>query len=165
VDERARRTVRVAMPADATAFLTERLEASRRVLEERFGEDRLAWKDVQVLTYRPGDYFRAHRDRSAEPGHEASLSRRVAVVVFLNGADGASHPDADTFEGGTLTFYGLLEDPRLRDFGYPLRAEAGLLVAFRPTIVHEVTPVTRGERHVVVAWLVNEDHDPPGALR
>lgn len=155
VDEAARRTVRVAMPPDETALVMERLEATRPALEARFGENRLAWDGVQFLIYRPGDYFRPHRDYSAEPGHEATLRRRVAVVVFLNGTGEATRPDAETFDGGALTFYGLLDEPRLRDVGYPLRAETGLLVAFRASVLHEVTPVSRGARHTVVAWLVD----------
>jgi hypothetical protein len=155
VDEEARRTVRVAMPADAIALVMGRLESIRPALEERFGEDRLAWDGVQCLVYRPGDYFRPHRDHSAEPGHELTLRRRVAVVVCLNGTGEPSGSDAETFDGGALTFYGLLGDPRLRDVGYPLRAETGLLVAFRPSVLHEVTPVSRGQRHTLVAWLVD----------
>ena len=52
-----------------------------------------------------------------------------------------------------VTCYGLLDDPRLRAIGYPLRAETGLLVAFRSDVPREVTPVSRGDRHSVVAWL------------
>jgi predicted 2-oxoglutarate/Fe(II)-dependent dioxygenase YbiX len=163
VDEEARRTVRVAMPADATALVMGRLEAIRPALEERFGEERLAWDGLQFLVYRPGDYFRPHRDHSAEPGHELTLRRRVAVVVCLNGSSEPPGADAETFDGGTLTFYGLLGDPRLRDVGYPLRAETGLLVAFRPSVLHEVTPVSRGQRHTLVAWLVDGCFAPRAA--
>jgi predicted 2-oxoglutarate/Fe(II)-dependent dioxygenase YbiX len=152
------------MPAEEVSLVLDRLEATRPGLEERFAEGALAWDGLQVLVYRPGDFFRPHRDRSAEPGNEVTQRRRVAIVVFLNGAGEASLPDPETFDGGALTFYGLLDDPRLRGVGYPLRAEAGLLVAFRPSVLHEVTPVSRGERHTVVAWLVEPGSAPPTGL-
>jgi predicted 2-oxoglutarate/Fe(II)-dependent dioxygenase YbiX len=160
VDERARRVVRVAMPARESALVLDRLEAVQSALEQRFGEGALAWDGVQFLVYRPGDYFLQHRDRSAEPGNELTLRRRIAVVVFLNGAAEAARPGAETFEGGALTFYGLLDDSRLREAGYPLRAAPGLLVAFRPSVLHEVTPVRRGERYTIVAWLVERNPAP-----
>jgi predicted 2-oxoglutarate/Fe(II)-dependent dioxygenase YbiX len=142
------------MPAEETSLVRDRLDTVRPALEERFAEGTLEWDGLQFLVYRPGDFFLPHRDRSAEPGNEVTWRRRVAAVVFLNGAGEAALPETETFDGGALTFYGLLGDPRLRGVGYPLRAEAGLLVAFRPSILHEVTPVSRGERHTVVAWLV-----------
>jgi predicted 2-oxoglutarate/Fe(II)-dependent dioxygenase YbiX len=152
------------MPAEQASLVLDRLEAVRPALETRFAEGTLAWDGLQFLAYRPGDFFRPHRDRSAAPGNEVTRRRRVAVVVFLNGAGEASLPEAETFDGGALTFYGLLDDPRLRGVGYPLRAEAGLLVAFRPSVLHEVTPVSRGERHTVVAWLVEPSSTPSPGL-
>ncbi len=111
----------------------------------------MAWEGPQFLVYRPGDFFRPHRDRAVEPEDDVTKRRRISIVVFLNGTGETILPE--TFDGGALTFYGLLDDPRLRAVGYPLRAETGLLVAFRSDILHEVTPVSRGERHSVVAWL------------
>jgi SM-20-related protein len=45
-----------------------------------------------------------------------------------------------------------MDDERARSVGFPLIGEAGLLLAFRPNLVHEVTPVTHGERCTVVTW-------------
>ena len=151
LDEEARRTVSVEMRAEEASLVSRHLEAVRPALQQHFSEGTLAWEAPQFLVYRPGDYFRPHRDRPLQPENDVTRRRRISIVVFLNGT-GETTP-AETFDGGALTFYGLLDDPRFRAIGYPLRAETGLLVAFRSDILHEVTPVSRGERHSVVAWL------------
>jgi predicted 2-oxoglutarate/Fe(II)-dependent dioxygenase YbiX len=38
--------------------------------------------------------------------------------------------------------------------GIAVPAQAGLLVVFRPDVLHGVTAVTAGERHTIVAWYV-----------
>lgn len=139
------------MPAQEASLVSGHLEAVRPALQQHFSEGTLAWEGPQFLVYRSGDYFRPHRDRPVEPEDDLTRRRRISIVVFLNGTGETTLPE--TFDGGALTFYGLLDDPRLRAIGYPLRAETGLLVAFRSDILHEVTPVSRGERHSVVAWL------------
>ena len=61
--------------------------------------------------------------------------------------------DPASYAGGSLMFYGLIDDPRTRNHGLPLTAVSGLLVAFRSETVHAVTPVTRGTRFTIVSWL------------
>ena len=56
-----------------------------------------------------------------------------------------------SFSGGYLTFYGLAETANLP---VPIIADPGLLIAFRPDLIHAVTPVTRGLRLSVVSWFV-----------
>src|SRR5205085_9991991 len=71
------------------------------------------------------------------------VRRRVSIVIFLNAGD---------YEGGALTFYGLVDDPSWKTFGFALEATPGLLVAFPSHVRHEVTPVTAGDRYTVVDW-------------
>ena len=94
--------------------------------------------------YRPGDFYRPHRDRAARAGDfvEGARSRRVSVVLFLN----------DGYSGGALTLYGLVDDPKWRAYGFPIAPAPGLLIAFASDLVHEVTPVTAGERCTAVSW-------------
>ena len=79
-----------------------------------------------------------------------SRERPVSAVVFLNASSG--QPTFDTYGGGALTFYGLLDDPRAQGLGLRLEAEEGLLVAFRSEITHAVAPVTHGHRYTAVSW-------------
>ena len=76
--------------------------------------------------------------------------RRLSVVLFLNRQAKEATPGG--FCGGSLVFYGLINDPRAKQIGFPLVAEPGLLIAFPSDLVHEVTPVTDGERYTVVSW-------------
>jgi SM-20-related protein len=125
-----------------------RLLALKPAAEKHFRLRLSGSRPPQFLVYRPGDFFRRHRDSSADPGAgEAATGRKVSAVAFLNGAEGE-----DGYGGGALVFYGLLDDPRGEQVGFPLTPEAGLLVAFRSDVIHEVTPVTHGERCTVVSW-------------
>ena len=46
----------------------------------------------------------------------------------------------------------LRDDPRVELLGIDLRAEPGTLVAFPSSMVHQVRPVTSGERYTLVSW-------------
>jgi hypothetical protein len=80
----------------------------------------------------------------------ASVISRISAVVFLNTT--SPDPAPDTYGGGALTFYGLLDDPRAQSVGLPLDATEGLLMTFPAEIVHSVAPVTHGERYTAVSW-------------
>jgi SM-20-related protein len=103
----------------------------------------------QFLRYRVGDYFQPHADRETE-GPDYVAQRRVSMVIFLNGE--SAEPELDSFGGGRLTFFGLMDGSRADSLGFPLVGERGLLVAFRADIVHSVAPVTQGERYTIVSW-------------
>ena len=103
------------------------------------------------MIYREGDFFLPHEDSGHEPDDvEEVKERQVSAVLFLNAE--SEVPGPDIYGGGSLSFYGLIDDPRMKGRGIPLIGEPGLLVAFRPELVHEVTPVTHGERYTVVTW-------------
>ena len=151
VDENLRRT-KEAIVSDATTSLVKtRLLALQPALEKHYNVTITDLQEPQFLVYREGDFFHAHADRRRDtdaPGF--SKERKVSAVIFLNGE--AEVPGPDVYGGGSLTFYGLMGDPRLKGHGLPLTGEPGLLVTFRPELVHEVTPVTHGERYTIVSW-------------
>ena len=127
------------------------LLSRKRELESHFG---VALSDCQqpaFLSYEAGNFFHRHQDNTyAADLPEFIHRRKVSVVVFLN--DHCHEDRAETFSGGELTFYGLLNDSRLADKGIPLKCREGLLIAFRSDVKHEVRPVTRGERYTIVTW-------------
>jgi SM-20-related protein len=125
-----------------------RLESVRPAVARHFNMALSAPEPASCLTYGPGQFYRAHADRGREGEGEAQ-GRVVSVVVFLNDARG---PAELSFDGGQLIFYDLIAEPRWKGVGLPLEPDAGLLVAFRSEIVHEVAPVTRGTRAVIVTW-------------
>ena len=116
----------------------------------------IALHDVQMpqfLAYRPGDFYAAHSDHARhESAAEFSKARRVSVIVFLNSCE--DQPRDGCYCGGFLTLYGLMSDPRAKGRGFPLAGKAGSLVAFPSDTIHEVTPVTWGERFTIVSWFV-----------
>jgi SM-20-related protein len=136
----------------ATVSLTEsRLLGLQPQLERHFDLPLAGCQEPQFLAYKPGDFYRRHRDSNERAdASPIAQARRVSVVIFLNSESG--HPEEGRYGGGSLTFYGLLDRPGGPAIGLPLTAQAGLLIAFRSSLLHEVTPVSHGERYTIVSW-------------
>ena len=133
------------------SLVESRLLALQQEVARHFDLALAGCQPPQFLAYRPGDFYRPHRDSSSEPdAARRAKERRVSVIIFLNSESGERREDS--YGGGSLTFYGLLSDSRSESFGLPLAGEEGLLIAFRSEIVHEVTPVTDGERYTIASW-------------
>ena len=151
LDESRRSAVRVSVKEPAASAVRERLLAKCEELSQRF---RVEVKDCQeptFLVYKPGDFFEPHRDHTENQDAPDQIKRRrVSAVVFLN--DEAAGGVEGDYEGGTLAFYGLLKVPRCRHIGIPVCGKAGMLVAFRSDVYHQVSPVTKGERLTIVSW-------------
>jgi predicted 2-oxoglutarate/Fe(II)-dependent dioxygenase YbiX len=106
---------------------------------------------LKFVRYDEGDHYGAHLDVTpTEAAPELIRNRRVSVVLFLN--DQADDPEDGCYCGGRLTFHRLTDDRPWSEFGRPLDAERGLMVAFLPDTLHEVTPVTWGTRYTVTTW-------------
>lgn len=152
VDENYRRSRIAEISAESVALVSTRLEALRPTLENHFQVQTTGCRTPEVLVYRPGDFFAAHADSVThrDEDDEVVTGRVISTIVFLNGESEA--PEDGCFTGGTLGFFGLIEDPRLADREFGLTGEPGLLVAFKPEIVHRIAPVTSGERCTIVTW-------------
>ena len=136
VDHTVRRTGQTLLEGSLRREAQRRLEALAPALSAHFETPLTKTEGVSFLRYRPGDFFKPHRDRSAE-----HTVRQISVIVFLN----------DDYSGGELQMYGLLPDaPQV---GFPVAASTGLLVAFRSTTLHEVASVREGIRMTAVDWL------------
>jgi SM-20-related protein len=152
VNESVRRTATARVAEGTVSLVEKRLREIKPALEHHFGVTTMRCERPQFLVYRPGDFFNAHADRSDRTDLSDSVrSRRISVVIFLNGE--AEEPGEDSYGGGSLTFHGLWDAPGLERYGFPLVGETGLLIAFRSEVVHAVTPITHGERYTIVSWL------------
>jgi SM-20-related protein len=151
IDEKKRSTKRVEVDAPTMSCVEERLQSLKPALESHFHLVLTGCETPQFLVYREGDFFRQHLDQAPEPDDPQYLQeRRVSMVVFLNGQ--AEEPGPDSYCGGSLKLYGLIDDPLWKACGFPLIGEPGLLVAFRSDVLHEVEAVTHGERYSIVSW-------------
>lgn len=106
--------------------------------------------DTPVIhSYAKGQKLLPHLDVQPSSNEEGPL-RKLSVVLFLN--DETEKPARGSYCGGKLTFYNVFDKPPFNALGFPVKGERGLLVVFRPDILHEVTTVTAGRRLVVTSW-------------
>ncbi|MGZ5435477.1 MAG: 2OG-Fe(II) oxygenase [Pyrinomonadaceae bacterium] len=151
VDERIRRVRQVSISPESASFVARRLEAQTESIAEHFGIKLASFEAPQFLCYRVGDFFVAHQDGNTGLIQlETDRTRRVSVSIFLNNQ--SATPEPDTYSGGALTFSDWRTGSRHEVVG-----EAGMLVAFRSELTHEVTQVTHGERFAVVSWFGTND--------
>jgi PKHD-type hydroxylase len=151
LDRSTRSTQLADVAPEALAFVEGRLTAVMPEISSHYGIPLTGIQKLQFLIYREGDFYQRHRDRADD--QDFLRSRRVSVVIFLNGEGDPSASVA--YRGGALTLYGLFEQSESDTLGFPLEGEEGLLVTFPSDVVHEVRPVEAGERYTVVAWFEN----------
>lgn len=146
VDERVRRVRQISVSAETTGYMSQRLGEQRPAIANHFEINLDSFEPPQFLCYRVGDFFVAHQDgNTGLVDLDTDRSRRISVSVFLNNQ--SATPEPDTYGGGELVFSDWRSGKRQEVYG-----SAGLLVAFRSEVTHEVTQVTRGERFAVVSW-------------
>ena len=87
------------------------------------------------IRYTSGGFYRRHRD--VAPGCDEEFPRRISVILAMSSA-------GEECDGGALRVY--------RPEPFDIVPRAGTLVAFPSHMPHEVLPVTKGVRDVVVDW-------------
>jgi SM-20-related protein len=151
VDETRRQVSIAAVPHAVRSVVQSRLDEIKPKLAEHFAAQLGECEVPQFLVYFPGHLYLPHTDSSCTNEAPAYVRRRkVSAVIFLNQA--SEQPAPNCYGGGALTFYGLLSDPAFRSCGLPLEVKPGALVAFRSDTVHEVRPVSHGERLTIATW-------------
>src|SRR5207248_100979 len=151
VEEHIKRRREFAYSANTKPDLHRRLFEISGELADCFGLQLSGIQPLKFTRYDVGDFYKPHRDivdDKATP--DLIRARKLAVTLFLN-QQGDDPTDGD-YCGGSLAFYGLIDDPKWQGIGMPLDSEMGMLVAFPPDIIHEVTPVTHGTRYAITTW-------------
>lgn len=110
---------------------------------ERVGEkfdypNKLSVKELEHLSYGLDGKFSKHRDVSEDA--PLSKSRRLTAITLLS--------KSEDLEGGMLKVYNT-DDTAV----YKPNLNVGETIFFYSTTWHEVTPITRGHREVLVCWL------------
>ena len=98
----------------------------------------------QLLRYGPGMTYGAHVDAAFLNVGAEPLRSDVSCTIFIS--------DPATYEGGELTIYLGTETVRVR--GKP-----GSAIFYPSTTLHEVPPVTRGERLVMITFIESQIPD------
>lgn len=150
VDESRRSVLCADVPKAVESLLESRLAEIKPDLEEHFQVCLAECDGPHFLRYGPGNFYSPHQDvDAASPDH--LRGRQVSIVIFLNPSTRDPAFEGG-YIGGHLTFYGLLPGEYWDKCAFSLDASAGLLVAFRSDLLHEVKPVTFGQRLTVAAW-------------
>ena len=144
IHENIRKTTSLHPSAETKSQIHEQLLRQKSALETHFGLNLIDCEPPQFLRYQEGDFFVRHQDGNT---HQLDFDhlrvRRISIVVFLNNF--SVEPEANCYSGGLLQFY----DQQTQ---YGLPGETGMLVAFTADTMHEVSPVTNGERFTVISW-------------
>jgi PKHD-type hydroxylase len=97
-----------------------------------------------ISRYRPGMHYGLHVDDALMGKNDNLMRSDVALTVFIN--------EPDEYDGGEL----FMNSP----FGpQHIKLPAGSAVIYPSSTLHEVRPVTRGERIVVISWVQSHVRD------
>jgi predicted 2-oxoglutarate/Fe(II)-dependent dioxygenase YbiX len=136
IHENIRKTTSLHPSDETISRMWNLLFQQKPLLESHFGESLTDCERPQFLRYEKGDFFVRHQDGNTKQLDFDHLRvRRISIVVFLN----------DSFSGGALRFHDGATT-------FDLQGKAGLLVAFRAEVFHEVAPVMSGERFTMITW-------------
>jgi len=105
-------------------------QAVKPIIQRVFGVSLQEHSGTQVLRYPPGGHYVPHQDAMTDMRY-----RYFTVVCYLN----------DNFEGGDTWF------PSLNHSVVP---ETGKAVIFPSSFYHCAQPVIRGEKFVIVSWVI-----------
>jgi PKHD-type hydroxylase len=97
-----------------------------------------------LARYEPGMKYGAHTDAALMQLGARMLRADLSCTIFLN--------EPDTYEGGALSV-------RLGSAAVEFKLKAGAAVVYPSTTLHEVTPVTAGERLVGITFIESQIAD------
>jgi len=158
IDETSRKVESTLIPKEIRTELKQKLLGLVPRLEAHFNLTLGGCETPDFLIYKPSDFFTLHADGGSNSGYcEGTRLRRVTTVIFLN----SESPEAreGTYGDGRLRFHGLLEGPYWERCTFALKPEPGMLVAFPSRMLHEVTPVSHGNRLTIVTWFFAPESD------
>ena len=149
VDRTIRKTDEVQISLHYRKTIKDYLVKLKPQLEQHFKTSLSEIQGPRILRYHQGDFFHWHTDTSNH--RSTTKDRKVTSLVYLNESNEES--ESDGFVGGELEIYihDLIPQEEYREYCLQLSAKTGQLIAFNSQIHHQVQPIVRGERYVIVA--------------
>jgi PKHD-type hydroxylase len=98
-----------------------------------------------LTRYRPGMHYGAHADAAYLPLPGGTLRSDISCTIFLN--------EPESYEGGSLHV-------RLGDADLRFKLNPGEAIFYPSDTLHEVEPVTSGERLVAITFIQSRVPDP-----
>jgi PKHD-type hydroxylase len=125
-------------PNEHTSWIYQKLTDFIQQKNKSFFNFDLSKLETLQFTYyssKEDGYYRSHVD---SVDWNLPHNRKLSIVVQLS--------DPSEYEGGELRLHNSHKP-------VPVHKEKGLVVMFPSYTLHEVTPVTKGERYSLVAWV------------
>ena len=97
-----------------------------------------SFEPLQYSIYEPGGHYDWHIDSHPKP-YADGMIRKISFTLCLN----------EEYEGGELNLY-------LDDTPISMAKQQGALIIFPSFVLHEVMPVTKGERNSLVTCITGE---------
>lgn len=94
-----------------------------------------------MCRYQPGMQYGSHVDNAFLPMQPAPLRSDISCTIFI--------ADPSTYEGGELTIH-------LGSKPITIKGKRGSAVLYPSTTIHEVVPVTSGERLVAITFIESQ---------
>lgn len=98
-----------------------------------------------LTRYKPGMHYGAHADAAYLKLPHGTVRSDLSCTLFLN--------DPDDYEGGSLHI-------RLSDASIRFKLQPGQAIVYPSDTLHEVEPVTKGERLVAITFIQSRVKDP-----
>ena len=98
-----------------------------------------------ITRYQPGMHYGAHADAAFIQLPGGSLRSDLSCTIFLN--------DPDSYEGGSLNI-------QLGDAALQFKLPSGFAIVYPSDTLHQVDPVTKGERLVAITFIQSRISDP-----
>jgi len=105
----------------------------------------VAMAPPMMTRYRPGMKYGAHSDAAFLPLPSGIIRSDLSCTIFLN--------DPEDYEGGELHI-------RLGDGDLRFKLQPGEAIVYPSDTLHEVEPVTKGERLVAITFIQSRVQDP-----
>jgi|TARA_B110000908_G_scaffold19741_1_gene22263 Rps23 Pro-64 3,4-dihydroxylase Tpa1-like proline 4-hydroxylase len=109
--------------------------------------DNLETNQFDLLEYGEGMFFTVHQDNMGGNVHQQHTAHNMTGRVW---SSSTMIDCTDDLEGGDLIIYGPLMPSNNK---MTVKLKKGQTVFFPSHFFHEVTPVTKGRRKVLVAWV------------